>query len=134
MILALYKRLREIAITEFEDIVMEAEVIVSYTGRARKLRVILIDDTFVDVWHSEDRDYAYHWEQRERRDFVYRYDNAPHKAWNKVSTFPKHCHEGTQAHVTESHLPDEPEEAIREFLRQVRRLLIQFASEDQPKK
>ena len=133
MILALYKQLKEIARAEFGDIVMGVEVIVSHTGRARKLRMTLIDDTFVDVWHSQDGDYAYHWEQRERRDFVYRHDNAPHKAWRKVSTFPKHCHEGTQSHVTESHLPEEPVEAMREFLRQVRRLMIRFGSEEQSK-
>lgn len=61
MIWELYQRLREIALAEFGDVVIGAEVIVSHTGRARKLRVTLIDDTFVDVWYSEDRDYAYHW-------------------------------------------------------------------------
>lgn len=59
MILALYRRLREIALSEFGDVVIGAEVIVSHTGRAKKLRIALIDDTFVDVWYSEARDYAY---------------------------------------------------------------------------
>lgn len=134
MILELYRRLSEITLAEFGDVVIGAEVIVSHTGRARKLRITLVDDTFVDVWYSEDRDYAYHWEQRERRDFVYRHDNAPHKAWRKVSTFPKHCHEGSEGHVVESHLPDEPQAAIREFLRQVRYLLIRFTAEERSKR
>ena len=77
MILALYKRLKEIIIAEFGDIVVGADIIMSSTGRARKLRVTLIDETFVDVWVSEDQDYSYHWEQRKRRDFVFRHDNAP---------------------------------------------------------
>lgn len=45
--------------------VLGAEVIGSHTGRASKLRIIVVDDTFVDVWYSEDRDDAYHREPRE---------------------------------------------------------------------
>lgn len=70
----------------------------------------------------------YHWEQAGRRDFVYRHDNAPHKSWMSVSTFPKHCHEETEWNVKESHLPDDPEEALREFPSQVRGLMIGFGS------
>ncbi len=133
MISLLYRQLREIALREFGDVVVEAEVITSYAGRARKLRLTLVDDTFVDVWYSEDGDYAYHWEQREQRNFIYRHDNAPHKTWQKVSTFPKHCHEGAEGHVRESHLPDEPQAAIRAFLEQVRVLLIRFTAEERSK-
>lgn len=75
MILALYKRLKEVGQTEYGDIVLGSEVIKSSTGRARKLRLALIDDTYVDVWYSEDRHYSFHWEQAGRRDFVYRHDN-----------------------------------------------------------
>ena len=58
MILALYKRLKEVGQTEYGDIVLGSEVIKSSTGRARKLRLALIDDTYVDVWYSEDRHYS----------------------------------------------------------------------------
>lgn len=129
MILARYERLKTIASAEFGDIVIGTQIILSTTGRARKLRLTLVDDTFVDVWYSEDGDYAYHWEQRERRDFVYRHDNAPHKAWRAILTFPKHCHVGSEPHVVESRLPDQPDEAVRMFLIEVRRLLMQFTSE-----
>lgn len=126
MILVLYTRLRDVAKTEYRDIVLDAKVMKSSTGRARKLRLSLIDETYVDVWYSEDRSYAYHWEQAGHRAFVYRHDNAPHKLWRTVSTFPKHCHEGTESHVRESHLPDDPEEALRDFLKQVRCLMMAF--------
>ena len=96
----------------------------STTGRASKLRLSLIDETYVDVWYSTDQSYAYHWEQAGQRDFVYRHDNAPHALWKTVSTFPKHCHEGTESHVTDSHLSDDPEEALRDFLTQVRRFMM----------
>jgi hypothetical protein len=135
VILVLYNRLREVAKTEFADIVLEASVMKSSTGRARKLRLALIDETYVDVWYSEDRSYAYHWEQASHRNFVYRHDNAPHQSWRHVPTFPKHCHEGTESNVKDSHLPDDPEEALRDFLKQVRRFMIAFdAKNSLPKK
>jgi hypothetical protein len=40
----------------------------------------------------------------------------PHRNWEKVKTFPKHLHNGTEENVIESHISDSPEEAIREFL------------------
>lgn len=124
MILALYNRLKKVSLIEHGDIVLDAEIIKSQTGRARKLRLVLIDNTYVDVWYSEDRRYAYHWEQSGRWNFIYRHDNAPHKSWATVSTFPKHCHEGTESNVKDSHLSDDPEKAICEFLGQVRLLMI----------
>jgi len=118
-----------VAKTEYGDIVLEGKVMKSSTGRARKLRLSLIDETYIDVWYSTDQSYAYHWEQATRRDFVYRHDNAPHASWKTVATFPKHCHEGTESHVKESSLPDDPEEALREFLSQVRRLMMAFGAQ-----
>ena len=104
-------------------------------GRIRKLRLYLIDNTFVDIWYSSDNSYSYHWEQRNIRNAIYRHDNAPHKKWRNVSTFPKHCHDGTQINVTESFLPDNYENAVEEFLRLVReRMAAKTFSLDQVKK
>ena len=47
---------------------------------------------------------------------IYRHDNAPHKRWKVVATFPKHYHDGDEMNVGESHLADNPVEALREFL------------------
>ena len=55
------------------------------------------------------------------RNAIYRHDNAPHKKWSKIKTFPKHCHEETEDNVTESTLPDNPETALRVFLSFIRK-------------
>lgn len=55
MILALYTQLKKGALTEHKDIVLDAEIMKSSTGRARKLRLALIDNTYIDVWYSEDQ-------------------------------------------------------------------------------
>ena len=51
---------------------------------------------------------------------IYRHDNSPHKRWESVATFPKHFHDGSETNVSESHLSEVPEEALREFLAFVR--------------
>ena len=93
MILELYNQLKEIADSEYADIIKETRIIFSYTGRARKLRLELADNTFVDIWYSQEGEYSFHWEQRDLRAILYRHDNAPHKRWSYVKTFPKHCHD-----------------------------------------
>jgi hypothetical protein len=37
-----------------------------------------------------------------------------------VATFPKHFHDGSEEQVIESHLSEEPEQALRQFLAFVR--------------
>jgi len=124
MILELYNRLRVIAEKEFSEIVEDTEIVFSHTGRARKLRITIIDNTFIDIWYSLEGEYSLHWEQFQERNAVYRHDNAPHNKWSFIKTFPKHCHDGKQDNVTESNLSDEPEKALREFLSIIRKKLI----------
>jgi len=111
-----YKRIKRNVEAKFSDILMSAELILGIADRVRKLRLYLIDNTFVDIWYSSDDSYSYHWEQRNVRNAIYRHDNAPHRKWQNVSTFPKHCHDGTQLNVTENFLPDDSEHAVDEFL------------------
>lgn len=124
MISERYRQLKEIADKEFGEVVEDSEIITSYTGRSRKLRLRLIDNTYVDIWYSIDGEYSFHWEQTEIRNQIYRHDNAPHLKWSYVKTFPKHCHDGTQDNVIESELPDKPEDAMKAFLGFVRKRLI----------
>ena len=126
MILELYNKLKLIAESEFNDIIETSDIIFTFSGRAQKLRLYLIDRTLIDIWYSEDGDYSYHWEQRTIREAIYRHDNAPHHRWNHIPTFPKHCHDGSQDNVTESNLPANPEIAIRDFLNIVRKKLIEL--------
>ena len=51
MISELYNRLKNIADTEFVEIVQDSEIIFTNSGRAQKLRVKLVDGTFVDIWY-----------------------------------------------------------------------------------
>ncbi len=111
------ERLREIAEVEFADIVVEA-----FIPDVNELRVILTDGSFVDIWFSlklADR-YSYHWERRAVDGTIYRHDNAPHKRWQSVATFPKHFHNANETNVVESYLSEVPGEALREFLSFVR--------------
>ncbi len=77
-----------------------------------------MDGSFIDVWYSlklPDR-YSYHWERRAVDGTIYRHDNAPHRRWESVSTFPKHFHNQSEYAVEESHLSEIPEAALRQFL------------------
>ncbi len=107
------QRLREIAEVEFATIVVEALV-----PDINQLRIILGDGSFVDVWFSlklRGR-YSYHWERRAIDGTIYRHDNAPHRRWRIVATFPRHFHDGSEDRVVESHLSEDVEQALREFL------------------
>lgn len=107
------ERLREIAEVEFADIVVEA-----FVPDINELRIILTDGSFVDVWFSLKLAgrYSYHWERKAIDGKIYRHDNAPHRRWQSVATFPHHFHSGSETNVTESHISVDPEEALREFL------------------
>jgi hypothetical protein len=111
----------QIAETEFSDIVVEA-----FSPDVNELRIFLIDGSFVDVWFSlklEGR-YSYHWERRALDGTIYRHDNAPHKRWETVKTFPRHFHDGSEDRVVESYISEEPEQALRSFLEFVREKFI----------
>ena len=78
-----------------------------------------------DVWFSlklEGR-YSYHWERKAIDGTIYRHDNAPHRRWREVKTFPKHFHEGSEERVTESCLSYTAQEGLGEFLTFVRNKL-----------
>ena len=49
MISALYRKLELVATNEFIDIINESVIIYSYSGRARKLRLKIIDKTFIEL-------------------------------------------------------------------------------------
>ena len=118
-------RLREIAEVEFSEFVVEA-----FSPDLNELRIILTDGSFVDLWFSlklKGR-YSYHWERKTVDGTIYRHDNAPHKRWRSVKTFPQHFHAGTEEHVMESHISEAPEEGLREFLAFVRDKLRKMAS------
>ncbi len=112
------KKLKDIAEIEFDKIV--EDVILSDIN---ELRIVLIDGSFIDIWFSlklEGR-YSYHWERKFIDNSIYRHDNAPHQRWENISTFPKHFHNGSEEIVIPSHIADNPESALREFLNFVKK-------------
>jgi hypothetical protein len=126
MIFSVYNSLIELVNEEFKDICEDAAIMFSTTGRAQKVRIYLIDNTIVDIWISRDGRYSYHWSNKGVRDFVLRHDNAPHEKWKTVSTFPKHCHDGSEPNVVSSKIPDDPIAALKYFLQRVKEKILQF--------
>ncbi len=116
--LDLYQPLAQLAHTEFADIVTDALFVGGTPASPNKLRLALIDGSFLDVWLSADGDYAYHWEQRRQRGQLHRWDNAPHHP--RLGTFPAHFHDGDENAIVESDLDSAPEVALRQVLEFVR--------------
>jgi hypothetical protein len=111
--------LRRIAEREFPDLVRSTAIF------RDKLRVLLVDDSYMDFWWSSQIPgrFAHHWERTHVDGTIYRHDNMPHPRWQKVATFPQHFHDGAQHTVVESDLPPDPEAAVRAFLEFAQRLL-----------
>ena len=121
-----YRALQQIVQREFADIVIDAQVLTLPTGDAHKLRLDILDGSLLDVFISTSGRYSYHWERRlTPAGDLYRHDNAPHKEWRNVTTFPRHFHNGSEDLVVASHISDNPHQAIREFLTFVRRKLVE---------
>ncbi len=119
-----YEILQTISLSDFSDVVVDAQVIFSSTGDPLKLRLDIVDGSLLDVFLSVSGRYSYHWERRLiSANDLYRHDNAPHAKWQYVKTFPKHSHDGSESNVVESHISDDPEDALRDFLAFVRHKL-----------
>jgi hypothetical protein len=116
----IFQRIVEVVTAEFSDIAVDVQLRYTSSGAVERLRVFLVDETFLDVWLSLSGKYSYHWEQRHVRGCIHRHDNAPHQRWGGVKTFPKHFHDGNEDNVKESTIPDEPTAAARYFLSFVR--------------
>ena len=108
------RQLRQVAETEFADIVVDV-----WIPDVSTMRIMLRDGSFIDVWYSLKltNRYSYHWERQAIDGTIYRHNNAPHRRWQAVSTFPNHFHDGSEMQVTASYISAAPEDdALREFL------------------
>lgn len=124
-VLTTYRALSKIALSEFADVVVNAQILSLPTDDPLKLRLDIADGSLLDMYISASGRYSYHWERRLiAAGDLYRHDNAPHDRWRHVATFPKHFHDGSDSNVVESHISDDPEQAIREFLTFVRHKLL----------
>jgi len=113
-----YNRQLELAKERFSHVVESGEIIYTPGRLPQKLRLRLIDGSVIDVFLSSRGFYSYHWERHHVDGTIYRHDNAPHKRWRHLKTFPKHFHNGSEADedCEESYISDRPEEALRVFL------------------
>ncbi|SRR5687767_11337672 len=95
-----------------------AEVVVDVYRIDAKLRVLLIDESYLDFWWSEVQEgrFAHHWNRQHVDGTIHRHDNSPHRKWQHIETFPQHYHREREDAVTASFLPAEPQQAIRVFL------------------
>jgi len=113
----------EVVRSDFSDIAVDVQLRFTTSGAVERLRIFLLDESFVDVWLSRSGKYSYHWEQRHVRGLIHRHDNAPHDKWKEIKTFPKHFHDGSEDNVKESNIADDPPSAINYFLTFVRDFL-----------
>ena len=120
--MGVYRELESIA-KEFSDVVVDTRIIKLPSGEPLKLRVHIVDGSFLDVWISISGKYSYHRERRHVDGKIYRHDNAPHKAWKRTKTFPRHFHDGEEENVVDSEISSNSKEAIREVLRFVRTIV-----------
>ena len=104
--------LKRIAEVEFENIVKETFFI------GYKVRIILIDNSFIDVHLSQriSDKFSFHWECMSSSETLYRYDNFPDKEWQTVSTYPYHFHYGSQNIVKSSPFPLKSIDGFRAFM------------------
>ena len=113
----------EVVLADFSDIAVDVQLRFTPSGAVEKLRIFLLDESFVDVWLSTSGKYSYYWEQRHVRGLIHRHDNAPHSKWREIKTFPKHFHNGNEDNVKESNIPYDALLAINYFLCFVRGFL-----------
>ena len=108
--------LKRVAEVEFSDIVKETFPI-SY-----KLRIVLVDNSFIDVNVSKKLSgkFGFHWECRDREGTIFRYDNFPDKSWKNIPTFPYHFHKSSQENIEASPFPLTIIDGFRSFMEFIR--------------
>ena len=105
-------RIKRIVDIEYARIVVSSEIF------HNKLRIYITDGSFADIWFSTKIPgrFSYHWEKRHIDGKIYRYDNFPDPRWKKLSTFPKHFHDGFQERIKKSQISNDPVKAIHQFM------------------
>jgi len=113
----IYNYLITVASKRYKSIIREVVKVELASGVVAKVRVVFVDNSFLDVYWSPSGRYSLHYERRHIDGTVYRHDNAPHEKHRHVRTFPKHFHRGSEDRVEESYLPEDPIDAVEHFLR-----------------
>lgn len=113
----IFEDILKIANSEFGDII-QTIFFVNY-----KIRIVLIDKSFVDVGISKriTGRFSFHWECNDEK--IFRYDNFPDGEWSNVDTFPYHFHNGSQNNVDASPFPTDEINGFREFMEFIKKRL-----------
>lgn len=90
--------LQQIAEVEFSTIIVDSQPF------GDKLRLFLVDESYIDIWLSRklNNRFGFHWERQHVDGTLYRYDNFPDTDWHLVVTYPYHFHNGSQKKVETS--------------------------------
>lgn len=110
----MYLKLKRKAENNYRDSVKSTKLIGEKTSYPNKLRIYFLNGSFLDIWLTLDGDYSFHWESTLQDGLIHRWDNA--SDYPEVATFPQHFHEGTNKDVKESHLSEDPDDALVEIL------------------
>jgi hypothetical protein len=100
---------------EFADIVVNVEL------HPDRVRLSLIDDSWVDIRYPVEDKFSFHWQRGEK---IYRIDTAPHH--RNVRTYPRHIHLGSENNIVEDTVTEggkSPEENFRKFMLWVRNII-----------
>jgi len=109
---AILDEIRRIAEVEFASIVADVAVM------GVKLRIILTDTSYVDVWVSKklENRFGFHWERGHLDGTIYRYDNFPDTDWKHIPTYPFHFHSGSQDAVETPPFSQDVIQGFRDFM------------------
>ena len=103
---------------ELNDFIYSSQIL------RNKLRIIFVDQSFVEIFKSnniKDR-WAFHWERKHVDGTIYRHDNIPHKAWENTESFPWHYHYKNENNVIKSDFTNDIIKNIKiliNFIRQI---------------
>jgi hypothetical protein len=115
-----YLAFLKIATDEFSDVIANAEL------HADRVRLILIDGSWIEVRYPVADKFSFHWQRQDGT--IYRIDTAPHH--KGLRSFPRHIHFGSEDTVIEDDVLAAnvaPEENFRKFMAWVKRVLREDA-------
>lgn len=91
-----------------------------------KLRLILIDKSFIDVNVSVklENKFGFHWETKNKLNEIFRYDNFPDIKWSQLKSFPYHFHFKEQNNVIEPPFDKDLLKGFKEFMNFVKKEIL----------
>jgi len=120
-----YTEIQAIILSEFKELVKGIEVVLSRSSfGSSKIRCILNDNPFIDIFLSDSGRYSFHWERRVINGLIFRGDNAPDH--HEIQSFPKHFHTESDDNIVSSSIPDNHIEATRYFFNFVKSKLSEI--------